>query len=66
MLLTILKRSVSLHRNSKSIWTEDILTEVILSKEEIWVCQIINTKYRGSERTEKIKHNKQLEDCSLR
>ena len=25
LLLTILKRSISLHRNSKSIWTEDIL-----------------------------------------
>ena len=42
-----LKRSVSLHRNSKSIWTEDILIGVILSKEEIWFCQIINV-IRGS------------------
>ena len=44
---TNLKKSVSLHRNNKSIWTKDFLIGVILSKEEIWVCQIINVT-RGS------------------
>ena len=43
LFLTNLKRSVSVtQKRQVNIWIEDILTGAILSKEEIWICQIIN------------------------